>query len=111
MNDELVAIATRLGFDTLETRNSDRLDFRAVAVWQIVEALEAAYDAGKRATTEKDLMNYTIQRQDDGRYLTAQYLRWSSAAEEAERCDPEEAQTIRGWLKTIGIPVAVTKSW
>jgi hypothetical protein len=53
MNDELVAIATRLGFDTLETRNCDSLDFREVAVWQIKEALEAAYEAGKKAVREE----------------------------------------------------------
>ena len=46
MNPELIIIAKRLGFDTLETRNSDRLDFREVAVWQIRAALRAAYEAG-----------------------------------------------------------------
>jgi hypothetical protein len=48
MNEELLAIARRLGFITLTTRNSDRLDFKEVAVWQVREALEAAYEAGKR---------------------------------------------------------------
>lgn len=33
-------------FDTLETRNSDSLDFRDVAVWCLRSALEAAYKAG-----------------------------------------------------------------
>jgi hypothetical protein len=32
--------------DTLETRSSDRLDFHDVAVWQIKNALEAAFLAG-----------------------------------------------------------------
>ena len=32
--------------ETLETRNSDRLDFHDVAVWSIKSALEAAYVAG-----------------------------------------------------------------
>lgn len=36
-----------LGLDTLATQNSDRLDFHEVAVWQIQEALEAAYKAGQ----------------------------------------------------------------
>ncbi len=49
MNEELLAIARRLGFDTLETRKSDRLDFREVHVEQLREALEAAYEAGQRA--------------------------------------------------------------
>lgn len=35
-----------LGIDTLETRNSDRLDTHNVAVWQIRDALEAAFKAG-----------------------------------------------------------------
>lgn len=35
-----------LGLETLETRNSDRLDFTELSVWQIRAALEAAYVAG-----------------------------------------------------------------
>ena len=35
-----------LGLETLETRNSDRLDFVELSVWQIKAALEAAYVAG-----------------------------------------------------------------
>lgn len=43
-----------LNVDTLETRGSDSLDFHDCAVWQIKEALEAAYAAGKEAgKTEK----------------------------------------------------------
>jgi len=38
-----------LGLETLETRNSDSLDFHDMAVWQIREALEAAYQAGASA--------------------------------------------------------------
>jgi hypothetical protein len=53
--DELLqAIAKQvLGFETLETRNSDELDFRDVAVWRIREALEQAYAAGERATAQE----------------------------------------------------------
>ena len=36
--------------ETLETRNSDRLDFHDVAVWSIRAALEAAFVAGQAAT-------------------------------------------------------------
>lgn len=44
----LVEIARdHLGFSTLETRNSDSLDFRDVAVWQVENALNAAFAAGK----------------------------------------------------------------
>ena len=35
--------------ETLETRNSDGLDFHDVAVWAIRNALEAAYAAGQAA--------------------------------------------------------------
>ena len=33
--------------ETLQTRNSDRLDFHEVAVWNLVEAIRAAYELGK----------------------------------------------------------------
>jgi len=45
---ELLAIAERLGFPTLENR-SDRRDFREVAVWMVRDALRHAYEAGRRA--------------------------------------------------------------
>jgi hypothetical protein len=35
-----------LGMATLETRNSDSLDFRDLAVWSVEAALRAAYEAG-----------------------------------------------------------------
>ena len=35
------------GLETLQTRNSDRLDFHEVAVWSLVDALRAAYELGK----------------------------------------------------------------
>ena len=37
-----------LKVETLETRHSDSLDFHDVAVWQIGEALEAAFEAGRQ---------------------------------------------------------------
>jgi phage terminase Nu1 subunit (DNA packaging protein) len=36
-----------LSLETLETRNSDSLDFHDVAVWSLKEALQEAYEAGK----------------------------------------------------------------
>jgi hypothetical protein len=45
----LAGIAKMLGFDTLETRNSDSLDFREISVWQLKQALEAAHFAGTLA--------------------------------------------------------------
>lgn len=38
-----------LSLETLETRKSDRLDFHDLAVWSIKQALERAYEAGRRA--------------------------------------------------------------
>lgn len=38
-----------LELDTLDTRNSDGLDFKEQAVWQIKWALEQAYLAGQKA--------------------------------------------------------------
>ena len=41
--------AEHLYIDTLKTRNSDSLDFHDLAVWQIKEALEAAFKAGQQS--------------------------------------------------------------
>ena len=40
-----------LFIDTLQTQHSDRLDFHDVSVWGIKAALQAAYDAGTKATS------------------------------------------------------------
>ena len=42
-----------LRFDTLETQNSDSLDFKEQAVWDIKAALEEAYRAGQNAASHK----------------------------------------------------------
>lgn len=39
-----------LGLETLETRRRDCLDFHELAVWQIREALEAAFEAGRQTS-------------------------------------------------------------
>jgi hypothetical protein len=49
MRRAVLAAANHLGLDSLETRNSDSLDFSEHAVWQIKTALEAAYRAGYAA--------------------------------------------------------------
>ena len=53
--DELLAAIAKeqLRIDTLETRNSDSLDFHDVAVWSVKAALEAAYRAGLAAAREE----------------------------------------------------------
>lgn len=48
--DILTKIAkNRIGAETLETRNSDRLDFYDISVWALKEMLEQAYEAGREA--------------------------------------------------------------
>jgi hypothetical protein len=48
MAEEIERIAKQtLGIETLETRNSDDLDFHEISVWQLKEALEKAYKAGQ----------------------------------------------------------------
>ena len=46
----LAEIASKtLGIETLETRNSDSLDFSKMSVWQLKEALVAAFEAGRKS--------------------------------------------------------------
>lgn len=48
-NKKLTKIAAeKLGLETLETRMSDSLDFHDIAVWQIKEALQAAFELGQK---------------------------------------------------------------
>ena len=42
-----------LGLETLDTRNSDSLDFSEQAVWTLRAALEAAYAAGLASAKRK----------------------------------------------------------
>ena len=50
MENEINKIAKDITWvETLETRNSDDLDFHTLAVWQIKEALEAAYNKGRES--------------------------------------------------------------
>lgn len=49
METAILEIANQhLGLETLETANSDGLDFHDLAVWNIKAALEAAYKAGQQ---------------------------------------------------------------
>jgi hypothetical protein len=40
---------TLLKIETLETRDSDDLDFHEISVWNLKAALEAAFEAGREA--------------------------------------------------------------
>jgi hypothetical protein len=58
--------AEHLGIETLETRNSDSLDFHEVSVWSLQAALEAAFQAGRQAGPAtihvgKDIKTYAGQ--------------------------------------------------
>lgn len=46
-NPVLTAIAAAHGWETLETRNSDRLDFSEISAASLKAMLEAAFAAGK----------------------------------------------------------------
>jgi hypothetical protein len=41
-----------LFIETLETCNSDRMDFHEVSVWGVKSALMAAYEAGRQAAKQ-----------------------------------------------------------
>jgi len=41
-----------LGLETLEARNMDSLDFHELSVWEIRDALAAAYNEGRKATKQ-----------------------------------------------------------
>jgi len=60
----LLEIATKHfhSIETLETQNSDRLDFHDVAVWAIRAALENAYEAGRVAGAAAMLAAATAAR-------------------------------------------------
>lgn len=42
-----------LFIETLETRNSDRMDFHEVSVWGVKSALMAAFEAGRQAAKQR----------------------------------------------------------
>ena len=49
-DQQLLQLATdHLLIETLETRNSDRLDFHDVSVWAVKAALQAAFEAGQQS--------------------------------------------------------------
>jgi len=53
LDQQLQQIALdHLFIETLETRNSDRLDFHDVSVWAVKSALLAAYEAGRQAAKQ-----------------------------------------------------------
>lgn len=56
MDELLETIAgSCLNIETLDTRLSDRLDFHNVAVWEVKQALQLAYLAGKKAAANEGI--------------------------------------------------------
>lgn len=54
MNATLTKIAAELlQVDTLETQDIGSADFHELAVWNIKAALEAAFEAGRRAAAQE----------------------------------------------------------
>ena len=52
MEDTIQEIVKKLlNIDTLETRNSDSLDFHEVSVWALKETLEECYLKGRESIT------------------------------------------------------------
>jgi hypothetical protein len=50
VDQQLETIAREvLRIDTLQSQNYDSLDFHEVSVWGLKKALEAAYEAGRKA--------------------------------------------------------------
>lgn len=59
MQQQLDKIAAKyLDIETLETRNSDRLDFHNISVASLQDALQAAYKAGTDTKSNK-VSNHT----------------------------------------------------
>lgn len=60
----------KLSLETLDTRKSDSLDFHDLAVWNIKEALEAAFHAGKdSAKPKKRKSSISCESTEDGKFL------------------------------------------
>ena len=46
---QLETLVKKLGFNNTESQNNDSKDFKEVAIWQITEALQEAYELGKNS--------------------------------------------------------------
>ena len=49
---------------------------------------------------------FVIQRKN-GDFLTPDFLQWSGTMTDAQRCEQDEAEAIRGWLDGFGIKTTV----
>jgi hypothetical protein len=73
--DKIVAAIAKehLNISTLETRNSDHLDFHELAVWAIKRALEAAYQAGAEDTMPRSRKLQLIREAIEAEHLLLPY--------------------------------------
>ena len=93
--NQIQAIAQRhLNIETLETRNSDSLDFHDVCVASLKDALEAAYKAG--AASEKcNELKHVIYASGETKML--QICKDAIAGYNTQSCyrvDPDQAENI-----------------
>jgi len=106
--DQLFAkIATEhLGISTLNTRNSDSLDFYNVAVWQVQTALKAAFEAGVKAACPPCAEGLPT-RFDDYEIQPCRRYREADEPDRAfvEPCEPFEADfwTVYGHIPGQGV--------
>lgn len=70
MEKTIQEIAKKLGFETLEMRHQDSLDFREVAVWSLKEALIAAYRAGQAIGPQSKTIAEKLRAAADAAVLT-----------------------------------------
>lgn len=108
--DQLFADIARehLGIPTLATRLGDALDFHDVAVWSVLAALKAAYEAGLAAPEPRPGQDPDLPKRFDGyeiqpcrRYLDAEEPGLSFV----EPCEPHEADfwTVYGHVAGEGV--------
>lgn len=95
-NKNLAAIAKKhLKLETLDTRNSDTLDFTELAVWNIKAALEEAYDMGRRSVASEIIEGFTA---DTPRLSKVERTLWRTAA-----LGTKEAPEFREAARIVGI--------
>ena len=85
----------QLQIETLETRKHDSLDFHTVSVWEVKKALEAAYNAGRDAAGETELVS--VMREN----FTPHAVALIAAKQQpcyAKGPDAEEAERASAWF-------------
>lgn len=85
MTQKLTAIARRhTSFETLESRNSDHLDFGDIAVWQLEGALKDAYALGRQQVEGNTMADLYEQAADLMATMTGEIEAAADAARSGE---------------------------